>query len=266
MGYKQEDLLGERSVLFSDSYWDDARNERGKVYDLSALETSEEVVAQLETNPRLGAIFSMADSAVGDFPLGRVLSVAAGTGWLEAKLFKKRGMESLTLTEISRHRLLQTAPMVLKAYRVPESKVRLVLSDFDSIPNLEGEFETILLSQALHHTESPGRLLKDLEGKLAPGGRLIVVGEHFYGGLAKFRALVGHFGKFFLNYGDYRSRNSFIPCYSALFPPDREKGDFHFSKSHYFQVFGSAGFRASRILDARHGRQGFILVRNIDDT
>lgn len=258
------DLLGERSDRYREGYWEDARNEAGKVFDVSSLDTADEIISQLESDSSLNAIYSMVDDLVGDVPLGRVLSVASGTGWLEARLCKTRGLEELALTEISRHRLLDLAPVVLAAYGVPKSDVTLVITDFDSVAELNGKFDTILMSQALHHTEAPGRLLCDLASLLAPGGRVIVAGEHYFRFGVKLRALVGHFGKYLIGYRGYRKENSFVPCYSALFPPDREKGDFHFSKSHYFQVFRVAGFQAERFLDRSSGRQGFLLTKRDD--
>jgi ubiquinone/menaquinone biosynthesis C-methylase UbiE len=66
------------------------------------------------------------------------------------------------------------------------------------------------ISQAFHHSSQPKELLKEINRVLKPGGKLIMIGQNYIGGL-----------KIIIKYIKYIIRNkSLIAKFSDLFPSD----------------------------------------------
>ena len=104
-------------------------------------------------------------AAAGVVPGARVLDVACGTGVL-FPYYLELGAESVTGVDIS--------PEMLKAAaaKFSDPRIRLVCGDAQELAG--GEYDCVVVFNALPHFPDPAALIVSLSALLVPGGRLTV--------------------------------------------------------------------------------------------
>lgn len=252
-------LAEEEKAIPSYEYWNDAESERSKEWDVSHGGFS-----RMEEYLERNGLWRQLEGLIGllDNPLtGRGLSLASGTCWLEAKLLNRiPTIESIVCVELSRHRIFALAPIVLQHYGVDASRIKLCWGDFSQLKMRDNEVDFVIMCQAFHHAFEPVLLLKEVRRVLSPQGRIIILGEHYFGMGKRTGRAVRHFAKWVLNRRGYRAGAALIPRFSDLFPDDAIKGDHHYSLSRYHQMFATAGLHPLHRIERRYGLQGFVVI------
>lgn len=189
-----------------------------------------------------------------------VLSLACGTCWLEALLFKWNGFDSLTGVDFSDTRVQEMAREIFKNSGIAE--LNLKVDDVYEF-STSRKFDLVILCQAFHHMDSPVYLLKNIRKLLTQNGVVLIVGEHRFSLIEGFKRYVKHFGKLLLNYKGYRDTHYIFPGYSDLFGPSLEMGDNHYHLNHYQVMFERSGFEITERIDRRGEASKSFLLRAI---
>jgi len=243
MSYKLVNLTPE-SKGFRDNgetYWNNEKAESEKAFNVEKFGLD-----IIEKTPRYIALYNQLDGIDrqinSSLARGKILSIASGTCWLEAKWLRTRSFEKLVCVDFSRHRIHKLAPKTLEMYGLSGNITLCCGSVFDLEPEDDERFDVILLSQAFHHIEEPIRLLRLIRDILSPSGMVVIVGEPFFGMRTYFRRVIKHFIKYTINWRGYRRLSAPFPGWQDLFPPDYNKGDIHYSLSDYEFLFRKSGF------------------------
>jgi ubiquinone/menaquinone biosynthesis C-methylase UbiE len=156
-----------------------------------------------------------------------------------------RAVDRLYAVEISKHRLLRLAPLVLRTLDASTEKITRAVGTFERLHLHDASVDFCLLSQAFHHAEDPLSLLRELLRVLKPGGSVIVVGESPIYPLNIPIKWLKNVLKMVLparfNRGTtpvYKVRPSFY----ELFPTNATTGDHYYRIEDYHRIFRSAGF------------------------
>src|SRR5437667_11331680 len=105
--------------------------------------------------------------------------LACGVLWTTSLILKRIGSISKVYgVEYSTHRLLEIGPIVLRHYGVEADKVVLCLGTFYKLRLPDESVDFVILAEAFHHADEPGRLLAEIRGVLKPSGVVLIVGEH----------------------------------------------------------------------------------------
>lgn len=241
------------------NYWNDEAQERLKVFnvansDFEKLDKSRhlnEIKDQLIELNRFNQI---------NFNNKYILSLCAGTCWLESWLINEyKNIKHITAVDFSHHRIHKLAPLTLEHYKIPKSKMTLIWGDILDLKIESNSQDIVLLSQAFHHIDQPKHLLREIKRVLKRDGRVVIIGEHFFGNKIYLKRFIKHFAKYILNYKKYRTLHSFIPSWNDLFPPSLEKGDIHYSRNEYNTIFFRSGFGWKRFVNKTAMLQAYVL-------
>lgn len=103
-------------------------------------------------------------------PRGRYADLGIGDGLLTLMLAEVA--ERVTAVDLSPEMLTQLGQ---RAAAAGLTNIETVEGDIDDLPLEDASHDVVVLSQALHHSEQPGRALAEAVRVLAPGGRLLVI-------------------------------------------------------------------------------------------
>ncbi len=245
------------------NYWNDPKNEKGKIFNVK------DDFTKLEKSRHLNNIYNELVNLTKfhniDVNNKNLLSIASGSCWLESKWLKSLSPKSLTAIEFSKHRIFELAPKSFDHYGY-NYHIDLINGDIMSLdPEINtNKFDIILLCQAFHHIVEPVRLLRNLHKICNSGGKIIIIGEHYYGPASYLMRSAKHFIKYLINHHNYRSNHLFFPAYNELYPPsimnNDTKGDIHYSKFDYEYLFKEGGrFDTSHHVFKNHKLQAFVL-------
>ncbi len=249
----------------SETYWNDASIEASKPFNIEKfgfdrINSAPKYVALFE---QLQWVVSNASASVAD---AKILSVASGSCWLEAKWLSDQNFTKLVCVDVSAHRIHELAPRTLAHYGLVGDISLCSGSIFEFETECDEKFDIILMAQAFHHIEEPIRLLRKLGTLLSPSGLIFIIGEPHFSGSAYFRQSCKHFVKYILDWKGYRTLRKVFPGWQDLFPPDYEKGDIHWSPSEYDFIFQKSGFpNYIHGVDRTQRFQSFVLRKSNDE-
>ena len=196
--------------------------------------------------------------------------LACGVLWTTSLMLKRIGsISKIYSVEYSTHRLLEIGPTVLRHYGVEADKVVLCLGTFYKLRLPDESVDFVILAEAFHHAEEPGRLLAEIRRVLKPSGVVFVIGEHRIPNAAVLygRNFVKRIGSRILPkmaqrwfFGTMSNSVSLFPSLEELLRPDPIMGDHYYLLRHYKQMFSTHGFGHHRIRTRRCPFQGFVLV------
>jgi len=262
--YRRVSWLDSDSIdsLPTAQYWNDESVEKGKVFDISSGDF-DRLKTAIDRKGIVPQVEKLCDGLPDGGLKGRGISLGAGVCWLEAEILKKYpSVTELICVEFSRHRIFALAPQLLAHEEIDPHRVALCLGSFYDLKVEDRSLDFVILCQAFHHAAEPNKLLAEILRVLRPEGAVLIVGEHYFGRMTIFTRLVKHTVKWVINYNGYRANSSFLPEYKHLFPADPVKGDVHYSKNEYAEIFGGLGFEWIHMKDAASGQQGFCLRRH----
>jgi len=177
--------------------------------------------------------------------------LACGVLWATSFMLKRIGsISKIYGVEYSTHRLLEIGPAVLRYYGVEADKVVLCLGTFYKLRLPDESVDFVILAEAFHHADEPGRLLAEIRRVLKPSGVVLVVGEH--------RVLPKVAQRWF--FVTMSNSVSLFPSLEELLRPDPIMGDHYYLLRQYKQMFSAHGFGHHRIRTRRCPFQGFVLL------
>jgi ArsR family transcriptional regulator len=103
-------------------------------------------------------------------PRGRYVDLGIGDGLLTLMLSEVAS--SVTAVDISTEMLAQ---LKARATQRGITNVETVEGEIEDLPLADASFDVAVLSQALHHAESPQKALLEARRILVPGGRVLVI-------------------------------------------------------------------------------------------
>tara|TARA_B100000927_G_C16449918_1_gene463374 strand:+ start:843 stop:1637 length:795 start_codon:yes stop_codon:yes gene_type:complete len=249
----------ELSEMFSSSYWNDEESEKKKIWGMWETNFNE-----LESKFLKKGLHNQFNIIIEEQDINldglNITSLGAGICMLEAMIAHKNdGINKIYNVELSKHRIFDIAPNIFEKYSIPKDKIELCLGSFLDIKLDDNSQDLIIMSQAFHHCSEPDKLLTELKRVLKTDGKIIIVGEHFFGKYQILKRFIKHFPKYLINYNGIRSRSSIIPTWRCLFPIDKVKGDHHYNQNQYTNMFNEAGFEFKRWVFKDYMNQGFCL-------
>lgn len=225
-------------AIYSSDYWNDVAEERKKEWWIEVGESScQRLLAYLD-NSGLMTEYQIAEQSILEMPGSNlaIADLAAGIGWASALLSRLPNVGSVHAVEVSQHRLDLLFPQAVRMFNGNAAKLHRYIGSFYKLGFDSESMDVVFLSQAFHHAATPVRLLSEIDRVLKPGGRLILIGEHFIGGRNLFRAML----KVLLTEG--RLCTNFY----ELFPPDKVAGDHFYRVSDYFLFLQLMGYQMVR--------------------
>jgi len=197
-----------------------------------------------------------------DFSNTTGASLASGNCILESFIINHTNQEidKLYCLEMSEHRIHHYAPKILNHYQIDSQKVELCIGSFYDLKLENNTLDFIVLCQAYHHADEPKKLLKEIHRVLKAEGYLIIIGEHFFDFKIVIEKIIKHPIKYIINYNAFRDSNHLMPSkWQDLFPPNKMKGDIHYSIDEYSRMFKLTGFFSNRMIFRKYKNQGFLL-------
>jgi len=256
INWAEQEVLGQQPTL---DYWNDRSKESKKAFDIA-----DGNIDKLSTYVKNKGLEKHLVKIIHDYGItlnGKWLSLASGACFIEARLLRQnKNIEKIVCVELSRHRISEFAPIILKHYGIEPWRVDLCFGSFYDINAGDNTFDFVLLCQAFHHAFEPFRLLKEIKRVLKRNGRVIIIGERFFPCKQVLSRTAKYIVKYILNYKNFRSNRIFFPSWRAIFPIDERKGDHHYSKKMYSQLFKKAGFSYKHSVLKSHRIQGFVLT------
>lgn len=221
--------------IYTAEYWNDIEEERKKEWWIENGDYDR--CREYLDRSGLLAEYRQAEAFIADRPSTnlRVIDLAAGIGWTSALISRLPNVSEVIAVEISRHRLERLFPHAVRMFDGQAQKLRRCIGSFYDLHLPDASADVIFLSQAFHHADRPLHLLTECDRVLKPGGRIIVVGEHWIGA----RRIVRRFLSVLL-----RERR-IITDVHRLFPPDDLLGDHCYRRSDYYLLFGALGYAVS---------------------
>ncbi len=265
----------EAGAIEYSSYWNDSEVERTKEWDVRGGQFGqvEDYLGAVGLSSDLRACLLAAQRLRGRALGPAGVDLAAGTLWAVPALLQDSEVERLWCVEYSRHRLLEIGPLMLDHYEVDPSRVVLCFGSFYDLRLPTGSLDFAFLSQAFHHADRPAALLAELRRVLAPGGVVMIVGEHRlrfsrlhfrYHVIYAARAVASLLPSRLRRHLFVRSsavRKTFRPSGSDLIPTDPVLGDHFYTLAEYTHMFGEAGFRVEKMPCRRNSTfRSFVLL------
>jgi ubiquinone/menaquinone biosynthesis C-methylase UbiE len=229
------------------TYWNDEEVEKEKAFDVVGGEARTLVHYLRDETTSLKELEEGVQFASdAGYPLHGVgVDAAAGVCWTTAIVSRIDAVKKVYAIDISKHRLLRLAPIVLRMFQAQTRKITRVLGTFDHMRLDDASIDFCLLSQALHHAEDPLRLLRELRRVLKPGGTLIVIGEDpiYPAGipLKWLKNVIKLILPEMIRPGT-RPVHRLLPTFAELFPTNETTGDHYYRIADYHRMFRATEF------------------------
>ncbi len=260
----------EAGAIEYSTYWNDSEAERTKEWDVRGGQFGqvEDYLGAVGLSSDLRACLLAAQRLRGRALGPAGVDLAAGTLWAVPALLQDSEVERLWCVEYSRHRLLEIGPLMLDHYEVDPSRVVLCFGSFYDLRLPTGSLDFAFLSQAFHHADRPAALLAELRRVLAPGGVVMIVGEHrlllrtrvLYAARVVASLLPARLRRH-LFVRSSGVRKTFRPFGSDVIPTDPVLGDHFYTLVEYMDMFGEAGFRVEKLPCKRNSTyRSFVLL------
>ena len=247
---------GDLKSIPSSAYWNDEEKEHEKAYDIQG-ERPEKLWRYLryETTfyDQYEAVVRLA-CELGHRIQGTGIDVAAGVCWTSALLSKIESVDTLYAIDISRHRLFELAPLVMKAFEAESVKIIRAFGSFYEIRLPDASVDFCMMCQAFHHADDPRHLLRELHRVLKPGAPALVIGETPVYPIQLLKKRIKNVIKMVLPRSFYASKPvfRFWPSFEDLYPPDLQAGDYYYRIDDYPRIFEDCGFVLHSLRQRRH--------------
>ncbi|MCB9721132.1 MAG: class I SAM-dependent methyltransferase [Candidatus Omnitrophica bacterium] len=223
----------ELNSVYSSTYWNDVEQERSKFWWIEGGDY-EKCRTYLESGHLMHEFqrsIEYIDALRGESL--RVADLAAGIGWTSVLLSRLSKVAEVHSVEISKHRIGPLFEQCVEMFAGEVDKIYRYLGSFYDLHFDDRSMDVIFMSQAFHHADKPFKLLAECDRVLKPGGRIIIVGEHYMSRYKIFKRILTSLAM----------NKKWTTNFYELFPPDEELGDHYYRVSDYYFLFGSMGFK-----------------------
>ena len=238
------------------NYWNDTDIEKSKIFNVSEI-GFDNLENSRKYNTYLDHINDFTFKHKINFENSKILSIASGICYIESKFLQNKNFSKLFCIDYSEHRIHNLAPLVIKKYNLDKKEIFLTYGDFDKF-KVSTKFDIVIMCQAFHHFANPDILLKKIKNMTNSRTKIFVIAEPYFDIFDNLKRIIKHFVKYSINYKRYFNKNNFIPSRKTLYPSDPIKGDNHFSKKQYVDLFNKYGFK---ILDWK--TKGYFQIQSI---
>lgn len=222
----------ELKSLYTASYWNNIEEEKKKEWWIEDGNYAK-CINYLESSGLLYE-YRQAEKFISNFAgTGlKIADLAAGTGWTSALLSRSQNVSEVHAVEISKHRLDALFEYSVKMLSGDENKIFRYMGSFYDLRFEDKSMDIVYMSQAFHHADKPLELLSECDRVLQKNGRIILVGEHYFGIMRIIRRFLSTLIR----------QQKIAICFHELFPPDQVLGDHFYRDSDYYSMFGSLGY------------------------
>ena len=242
-------------------YWNNEEIEKNKIFYLNENKSIE----KLKKSKHLNEISAEFERIIAlhniDFTNNKIFSLGSGTGWIESNVLKKHKFKNLNLLDFSKHRIFYLAPKTVEKNIEDLTNINFIHGSMYDLKIEDSSIDFFILSQAFHHAHDPLQLLGIMKQKLKINGLIIIIGEPYFNFFKTIQHLGYHLVKYLINYKSYRKFHYFLPSYNDVFPPDKIKGDNHYSIFDYHLMFKKFNFEFKNYVSKSKNTQSFILLK-----
>ena len=262
MKYKIKQWISDQEIesISTSQYWNDRKEEDKKMWSIpnNNFDAFEEYFDKKGLFKQL--VFIVKQNGI-DLNNNTAASLASGTCALESLILKKyNGIQKLFCVEFSKHRIKEIALRVLDHHKIDPNIIELCLGSFYDLKIEDNSLDIVFLCQAFHHAKYPDKLLSEIRRVLKRKGKLVIIGEPYFNIVKVSKRIIRHFINWIINYKEARNKLEFFPRWGYLFPPNKEKGDIHYSKSQYRIIFLNNNFNFKRYIFRSTNNQMFLLT------
>lgn len=249
--------------IYSGQYWNNEEEEKKKDWYILDGNT-EKLLRYLKKKTTYYAEYeSILDfsSKMGMPIKGVGADLTAGVCWTTALLSRIEDVEKIYATEISKHRLLKIAPLVLDLFNACGNKITRAIGSFYNIKLPDQSLDFCFMSQAFHHADDPKRLLGEIKRVLKPSGLVLIIGDSPVYTFNFIKAYIKNIIKIILPVRRFKRRVVYkiFPKFNQLFSGDNESGDHFYRINDYADLFNRAGFRL--YINKEKGFTSFLAVK-----
>jgi ubiquinone/menaquinone biosynthesis C-methylase UbiE len=108
---------------------------------------------------------------------GRVLEIAAGSGWMSAEMSRITEVTEVFTLDASETLLQEITPNIFNYLQAQEDKITRVLGDFHRLDFKDESFDLVTVDAGLHHAVSLDAVLAEVFRVLKPGGQHVAIRE-----------------------------------------------------------------------------------------
>ena len=108
---------------------------------------------------------------------GRVLELAAGSGWMSAEMSRMPEVMEVFALDASETLLQEITPNIFNYLQAQEDKITRVLGDFHRLEFKNESFDLVTIDAGLHHAVSLDAVLAEVFRVLKPGGQHVATRE-----------------------------------------------------------------------------------------
>ncbi|MCK5599472.1 class I SAM-dependent methyltransferase [bacterium] len=108
---------------------------------------------------------------------GKVLDLGTGSGWLAAYISKYEEVDEVYALDFSTLTLKENFPRIANWIGCDKDKIKRIVADFHLLPFKDNSLDVVLCDAALHHSDNPVALLKEIKRILKKGGSFAATSE-----------------------------------------------------------------------------------------
>lgn len=108
---------------------------------------------------------------------GRVLDLAAGSGWMSAEMSRMPEVKEVYTLDASETLLQEITPNIFSYLQAQEDKITRVVGDFHRLEFEDESFDLVTVDAGLHHAVNLDAVLAEVFRVLKPGGQHVAIRE-----------------------------------------------------------------------------------------
>lgn len=143
-------------------------------FDAWSIHYDRSLLQRLFFRPTHEKVLSVLSTA-GVAPAARILDIGCGTGLFMRRLLEADPACHVTGLDLSEQMLARARHCCRELPPQQAARTHLVQADAEYLPFDDGEFDVITCNHSFHHYPHQGKVLREMNRVLAPGGQLLIV-------------------------------------------------------------------------------------------
>lgn len=108
---------------------------------------------------------------------GTGAELGAGTSWFSAELSKRDAIIKIVAIDVDEKRLALAKNFFVPKFGGHKDKIKFIVGDFHCLPFPAGSLDFVVIDAALHHSNAPEKLLREIKRVLKQDAYLIAIRE-----------------------------------------------------------------------------------------